>query len=68
MTENTVGQSFRKRKVIQLIFFVVLEIAFFLVLITNEELRSRVFTDSALFTLCLITWILFILILLSISI
>ena len=65
MSEHTADQSFRKKKVIQLIFFVVLEIAFFVVLITNESLRSRVFTDSALFTLCLITWILFILILLS---
>lgn len=66
MTDNTTFLTFRKKKIIQLILFVILEIAFFMVLILNEELRSSVFTNSALFTLCLITWILFILILLSI--
>lgn len=65
MTDNTAIQSFRKRKIIQLILFAVLEAAFFIVLITNEDLRSNVFTDGALFTLCLITWLLFILILAS---
>lgn len=65
MTENHTIQAFYKKKTIQLIFFIILEASFFLILITNKELRSSVFTDTGLFTLCFITWILCILILLS---
>lgn len=65
MTNDTVIQSYRKKKILQLCLFVALELIFFLVLITNESLRQGVFTNSGLLTLCFVTWILFILILLS---
>ncbi len=65
MTDNHALQSFCKKKMIQLVLFAVLEAAFFIMLITNEKLRSSVFTDSDLFMLCFITWILCLLILLS---
>ena len=65
MTENTAIQKYCKRKNIQLMLFIILEAAFFIILFVNPELRSTVFTNSGLFTLCLITWILCILVLLS---
>lgn len=65
MPDNHAIQSFCKKKTIQLILLIILEAVFFIILVTNKELRSNVFTDMGLFTLCLITWILFIIILLS---
>ncbi len=65
MTDNTAIKSYRQKKIIQFVFFLILEIIFFLILITNESLRSNVFTHSGIFSLCLVCWILFILILLS---
>ncbi len=65
MTDNTAIKSYRLKKTIQLVIFLILEIIFFLILITNESLRSSVFTHSGLFTLCIVSWLLFILILLT---
>lgn len=65
MIDNNAIQAFCKKKIVQLILFAVLEALFFIMLITNEELRRNVFTNSGLFTLCITTWILCILILLS---
>lgn len=61
MTDNNTIQSFCKKKIIQLVIYAVLEIVFFIILITNKELRSSIFTNSTLSTLCCITWILCIL-------
>ncbi len=65
MTEKNMIQAFRRQKIIHFSLFLILEIVFFIVLIKNHPLRSSVFTNPALFTLCIITWLLFILILLS---
>lgn len=44
--------SFKVIKIIELCFFVLLEIAFLVVLISNKTMRSSIFVDKSLFILC----------------
>ena len=57
MEESKFIKKYRKDKTIQLILFSVLELTALVVLLTNEHLRSRVFTDPALLSLCCVTYL-----------
>lgn len=68
MNDNHATQAFYKRKIIQLILFIILEVIFFTILFSNQELKNNVFSNSGLFTLCLLTWLLCLMILISLFI
>ncbi|MBQ7919300.1 MAG: GGDEF domain-containing protein [Lachnospiraceae bacterium] len=57
MEESKFIKKYRKDKTIQLIIFSILEIVALAVLLANENLRTRVYTDSSLRLLCIITYI-----------
>lgn len=57
MEESKFIKKYRKDKTIQLILFAALELVALFILLTNAHLRTRVFTDSALLTLCVITYL-----------
>lgn len=58
MQEQKFVKVFRTAKIIQLCLLLGIEITFFLLLACNTDLSSRIYADKALFTLCVITWIL----------
>lgn len=45
-------------KVIQMVLLIGIDLTFFFILLFNQELRISVFSDQALFCLCLLTWLL----------
>lgn len=65
MNDNHAIQAFYKRKIVQLIFLIILEVLFVAILFANPELKNNVFTNSGLFTLCLLTWLLCLMALIS---
>lgn len=56
MEENKFIKKYRKDKTIQLILFFVLEILALILLLSNQSLRSIVFTDPAVRLLCILTY------------
>ncbi len=57
MQESKFIKNYRRNKTIQLIIFFVFELTALLTLLSAEELRSRVYTDSSLLLLCIITYL-----------
>ena len=45
-------QRFKTLKVIELCVFVILEIIFLIYILTNKTMKSSIFVDKSLFTLC----------------
>mgnify|MGYP000858985301 CR=1 FL=1 len=65
MQEKKFVKQFKTAKIIQLGLLLGIQIIFFLILACNADLSSRIYSDKALFILCIITWILMIFNLLS---
>ena len=57
MEESKFIKKYRKDKTIQLIILFIFEIIALAILLTNEELRSRVYTDEVLLSLCIILYL-----------
>ena len=47
-----------RAKLVQLICLIVIELLFITILILNQELRARIYSDETLFFLCLTAWVL----------
>lgn len=58
MQEQKFVKVFRTAKVIQLCLLLGIELTFFLILACNTDLSSQIYSNKALFILCIITWIL----------
>lgn len=56
MREQKFVTQFRTAKIVHLCWSVGMEILFILVLVADKNLRTRIFTNSALFALCAFTW------------
>ncbi len=50
-------KRYRKIKAIELIIFLVMEVVFLFILISNKAMRSSIFMDKSLFILCAIAYI-----------
>ncbi len=50
-------KGYKKLKAVELIVFLILEIVFLCVLISNKTMRSSIFMDKSLFTLCTIAYV-----------
>ena len=49
-------KRYRKIKAIELIVFLIMEIVFLCILISNKTMRSSIFMDKSLFILCTIAY------------
>lgn len=58
MQEQKFLKTMRVTKIIQLVILIVIELTFILFLIVNDTLRRQIYSNKALFFLCLITWLL----------
>ncbi|MCR5715984.1 MAG: diguanylate cyclase [Lachnospiraceae bacterium] len=65
LSKDIIGY-FTKSKKIQLSIVIIIAVVFFLVLITNSDLRNNIYTNSTLLFLCAFVWILLLLALISI--
>ena len=68
MGDNRNLRDYKLIKTIQLIFVCVLEAAFLIIILSNRWLRESIFLNKSLFSLCVITYILMILFLISICV
>lgn len=57
MQEQKFVKQFRTAKIIHLGLLAVMEILFILTLVTENRLRTRIFSDRTLFALCAFTWL-----------
>lgn len=60
MQENKFVKSLRRAKLVQFGILLLIEIAFFLVLLLNPSISRQLYSNPVLFSLCAITWILLI--------
>lgn len=60
MKEKKFVKVFRTTKIIQLCLLLILELAFFIILVTHPALGKNIYNNPTLFLLCAITWVLMI--------
>lgn len=58
MRERKSINSFRNAKIIQLCLLSIIDITFFIILLTNESLARQIYSNKTLFTLCAVAWVL----------
>lgn len=58
MQEQKYLKKMRHAKLAQLICLLIIELTFIITLILNKELRNRIYSNEALFFLCLVAWVL----------
>ena len=56
MKSSDIFQSYKTYKVVQLILLVVFAIAFFVYLYADDQLRTSVYTNKSLLTICVFLW------------
>ncbi len=58
MQEQPFIKKMRHAKLIQLLLLLIIEVSFIIILVLNKDLRNRIYSNEALFILCLVTWVL----------
>ena len=61
MGKKEIISYFKKGKIVQLVVVILIAVVFFLTLLCNSTLRSNIYSNNSLFTLCAFVWFLLIL-------